>query len=333
MYIKTERLVLEPLSLKYLDSTHEYASDQENTKYMIHLPNETLEETERFLRNVENEWESLEQRVFEYAIILNGKHIGAVSIWIEEDDETGSLGWILHKDYHGKGFATEAAMALRNIALSPDGFNLKKLIAHCDYRNTQSISVMEKLCFTFESDTGVRRYKNSDEDIQELVYSLEITDLGNRAKAETESLFAMFFGSVKTHQRLVDVIISFRDKHGVSHISQQEMSKLTNRSTACISKSISRLNIENLCVELIGPGKYVVHYDNILAQGVFYKILKLLVFCSIDVNFIKETYYMKDKDVASKHNIKLKTVQMFKTYLRDSVKQAMIKHERDSNDI
>jgi len=330
MYIKTERLVLEPLSLKHLDSTHEYASDQETTKYMIHLPYETLKETEKFLSNVENEWSSSQQRIFEYAIILEDKHIGAVSIWIEEDNVTGSLGWILHKDYHGNGYATEAATALRNVAMSSDGFNLKKLIAHCDYRNTQSIRIMEKLCMTFESDTGIRKYKNSDETIKELLYSIETTDLRGRAIAETKSLLKMFFSSVNTHQHLVDVVASFRDMHGVSHISQQEMGKLINRSPTCIRNAIKRLNTENLCVEFLSPGKYVVHYDNILAQGVFHKIFNLLLCCLIDGRFIKEIYNMKDKDVACKHNIKLKTVQMFRTYLRDFVKQAMNENESDN---
>jgi RimJ/RimL family protein N-acetyltransferase len=65
MDIKTERLTLTPLGLRFLDSTHEYASNPEITKYMIHLPNETLEETEQFLQNVENEWDNPQQRRFE----------------------------------------------------------------------------------------------------------------------------------------------------------------------------------------------------------------------------------------------------------------------------
>ena len=43
--IKTERLVLKPLGIKYLDTVNEYAVDKENTRYMLYLPNETAEET------------------------------------------------------------------------------------------------------------------------------------------------------------------------------------------------------------------------------------------------------------------------------------------------
>ena len=42
MYIelKTNRLTLRPLNIGDLDAVHTYASDIENTKYMINLPNE-----------------------------------------------------------------------------------------------------------------------------------------------------------------------------------------------------------------------------------------------------------------------------------------------------
>ena len=39
------KITLEPLGLKHLKTVHEYASDLENTRYMVHLPNETIEET------------------------------------------------------------------------------------------------------------------------------------------------------------------------------------------------------------------------------------------------------------------------------------------------
>lgn len=51
----TERLRLRPLCLDDLPTVHEYAGDVENTKYMIFLPNATEQESEAFLRKVEEE--------------------------------------------------------------------------------------------------------------------------------------------------------------------------------------------------------------------------------------------------------------------------------------
>lgn len=54
--IKTDRLILRPLDISDLATVHTYASDEENTKYMFWLPNDTIEETKQFLSDVTNEW-------------------------------------------------------------------------------------------------------------------------------------------------------------------------------------------------------------------------------------------------------------------------------------
>lgn len=56
MEIKTSRLLLCPLGTRFLESTHSYVSDIENTRYMVRLSNETIEETREFLLYCENEW-------------------------------------------------------------------------------------------------------------------------------------------------------------------------------------------------------------------------------------------------------------------------------------
>ena len=91
--INTERLVLKPLGKKYLKSTIQYAMDYENTKFMCHLPNKTVEEAAEFLANVENEWKKEKPEFLEFAIIYSDEHIGAVGVYFEND--TGELGWTI----------------------------------------------------------------------------------------------------------------------------------------------------------------------------------------------------------------------------------------------
>ena len=57
----------------------------QNTKYMCHLPDETVEEAEEFLADVENEWKKEQPGFLEFAILYNDIHIGAVSIYFEND--------------------------------------------------------------------------------------------------------------------------------------------------------------------------------------------------------------------------------------------------------
>ena len=113
--IKTNRLTLRPLSTKDLSTTHKYASDLDVTKYMYYLPNLKIEESLAFLHDVEIEWRKDKPEFYEFAICLDGRHIGAVSLYHIEDDRY-ELGWILDKQYQGYGYATEAAQQLVQLA-------------------------------------------------------------------------------------------------------------------------------------------------------------------------------------------------------------------------
>ena len=141
---KTDRLTLRPLSTRDLLTVHKYATDLDVTKYMINLPNQNIVETLEFLLWCEDEWEKDIPTNYEFAICLNDKHVGAISL-SQVDDDCYELGWILDKDYHGNGYATEAARELTRFAKS---LGAKKLIAHCDTRNVASKRVMEKLGMT-----------------------------------------------------------------------------------------------------------------------------------------------------------------------------------------
>lgn len=83
--LTTERLKIVPQSMKYLESTHEYASDRQNMRYMMFLPNDSIEDTKSFLANSEAEWKSASPRDFQCAILRGGEHIGGVSVTLLGD--------------------------------------------------------------------------------------------------------------------------------------------------------------------------------------------------------------------------------------------------------
>lgn len=166
--INTERLVLKPLGKKYLESTIQYAMDLENTKYMCHLPDETVEEAEGFLIRVDNEWKKDKPEFYEFAILYHDKHIGAVSVYLE--DQAGELGWIVHKHYWRNGFAYEAAKAL--VGYANRELKVNHFLAHCDAENIASYKVMEKLGMSRTGEWGGRRNRVASEDSVEYQYEL-----------------------------------------------------------------------------------------------------------------------------------------------------------------
>lgn len=170
--IKTKRLVLRPLNNKDLDSVHSYASDEENTIFMFWLPNESKEETQQFLANVTIEWAKEIPSFYEFAIVLNEIQIGAIALYLDGTRSTGEMGWIISKKYWKKGYAFEAAEAVKSFAINQ--LQLSKLVAKCDYRNSSSYNLMEKLGFSLECDTGTRTYPKTGETVKELTYSMTI---------------------------------------------------------------------------------------------------------------------------------------------------------------
>ena len=170
--LQTERLRLIPQTMANLYSTHVYASDPENTRYMINLPNETIEDTMAFLQRAEREWFQPIPHFYEFAIMLGDTHIGAMSTSRKGEDGVFELGWILDRRYWGQGYAFEAATAL--VAFTRDELGAKRIIAHCDAENIRSSHLMEKLGMKQVGRTSDRNNVSSGKVSVELEYALDL---------------------------------------------------------------------------------------------------------------------------------------------------------------
>ena len=168
MEIKTERLTLRRLGPEYLESTHEYVSDPENTRLMMLLPHESVEETAAYLRYCAEEWEKPEPAIYEFAVLLMGVHIGHVTLEMNGPRDTAELAWIFHPAHHGHGYATEAARAMMDYARAHLG--IAHFIAHCDSENAASQAVMRKLGLILADTTGTRKNRGSDDLRREYLY-------------------------------------------------------------------------------------------------------------------------------------------------------------------
>lgn len=222
MELKTERLCLKPLGTQYLESVYEYASDIENTKYMMYLPNATIQETADFLQNTENEWKKHKPDFYEFAIFYEGKQVGAVSIYMENDCKLGELGWILNKKYWGLGIASEAAERL--IEFAKNERNLTHFIAHCDAENTASYYVMEKLGMVRTVEYRGRKNKASDEERTEYQYELFTSLLKTTQNTRDLGGYRNFSGKITKFNSLIrsdrqgwpcEQDIEFLKSHGI----------------------------------------------------------------------------------------------------------------------
>lgn len=162
--VETERLTLRPMRFSDLNDYHEYTSDDELVKYDYIARKDIEESTESLMIY------NLINPLGRYGIELkeNGKLIGNYSLRIV--DNTVEIGYTLNRKYNGKGYGTEAALALKEIVLMiPE---IKYFIGNVDSRNIASIRILEKLGMEKVEET--RRVNTRNEDIISIRYELEL---------------------------------------------------------------------------------------------------------------------------------------------------------------
>jgi RimJ/RimL family protein N-acetyltransferase len=143
--IVTERLSLRRLTMADLDAYHDIQRRADVARYLYWEPRTRAESRE-----------SLAHRVGRYRIdeltdgiafgaVRNdtGQLIGSVSLnVVSQEHSQGEIGYVLHPDHHGNGFATEAAIVLLRMGFEQIG--LHRIVARCDARNIASTKVMER---------------------------------------------------------------------------------------------------------------------------------------------------------------------------------------------
>ena len=167
MELTTPRLKLRPYGMSDFDDVYEYVCDKDDIKYMMFLPKRDEQETKDFLREVESQWAKDEPDYYEFGAILDGKLIGAVSVYMEENSTKAELGWIFNKKFRGMGYATEATKAVMEFAIKE--LHVDEVFACCDTRNKPSEKLMKRLGMELECEQD-RCYSHTGEKATEYKY-------------------------------------------------------------------------------------------------------------------------------------------------------------------
>ncbi|UOQ91916.1 GNAT family N-acetyltransferase [Halobacillus shinanisalinarum] len=122
-----------------------YASNEEVTRYVTWDTHSSLSDKNEFINSF------LPQYDAPWGIELkeNGKFIGTVHfVWWQPKYNSAEIGYVLSKEYWGKGLITEAAKAI--ISFGFESMNLVRIQARCFLENEGSERVMEKLGMSLE---------------------------------------------------------------------------------------------------------------------------------------------------------------------------------------
>ena len=143
--IKTERLVLRPLTLEDAPAFSKLASDYDIAKMTGSIPHPfplfSAEFKIMYLRRQKERG-----LAYPYAITRNGRElIGVIDLFRSAPDAALEIGYWIGKPYWGQGLATEAAKAV--IQEARDTLGVKALLAGAFVDNPASLRVLDKLGF------------------------------------------------------------------------------------------------------------------------------------------------------------------------------------------
>lgn len=147
LVLNTERLILEPLSLKHATQKYvNWLNDPEVYKYLETRGGQTIEKLKSYINHL------TKNKVFIWAIIdkVSNIHIGNIKIDpINEIHKLGEYGILIgDKEYWGKGFAREASEEVLNYFFKNN--YLRKINLGVVEKNIEAINLYKKLGFQQE---------------------------------------------------------------------------------------------------------------------------------------------------------------------------------------
>lgn len=150
--IETPRLLLRPIEARDLDAFTAIYADPEVIRFIGRGSALTPEAVIDLLQRRMTEYERQGYGVLAVVERATGRLIGRCGLvhWEIDGRDELEIGYIFARSAWGKGYATEAATAVRDLALGRLG--RRRLISLIRYGNEASARVAEKLGMTHERD-------------------------------------------------------------------------------------------------------------------------------------------------------------------------------------
>ena len=161
---ETERLVLREFTLADAEDFYRIYTDAETMRFQGDLPENYSVEVERYYigRHIEMYYEILGFGLWAVILKENNRLIGRCGLVRQpvEGGEEIEVSYLIEREFWNQGFASEAASAA--LKLGFEKYNLPRIVAFIDPRNTASIRVAEKIGMRFERKVEFRSFGEVD---------------------------------------------------------------------------------------------------------------------------------------------------------------------------
>ncbi len=145
----TPRLSLRPMHPIDAEDMYDYAHREDVTKYLLWAPHASVSYTKDYLKYIQNRYALGD--FYDWAIIdrESRRMIGTCGFTkIDAANNFAEIGYVLNPDFHGRGYATEAAKRVMEFGFAE--LALHRIEARFMQGNEASLRVMERLGMSFE---------------------------------------------------------------------------------------------------------------------------------------------------------------------------------------
>lgn len=172
--LHTGRLLIRGYEPGDADRLLDYYSNPDVVRHLHHGPWDRSRATEQVAKRIGETGIGGSSTAWAVVVERDGAVIGDVAVWaMESSGRRAEVGWVFHPDHSGQGFATEAVGAVIRAAL--DEFDLHRVVAQMDARNTASARLCERLGMKREAHLRQHHW-NKEEWVDVVIYGLLASD-------------------------------------------------------------------------------------------------------------------------------------------------------------
>lgn len=172
--LRTDRLTLRAHTEDDLDALLDYYADPDVARYLLTPPWTPTSAPGHLAERIPRTGLDTPSRALALVVEHEGRVVGDVVLWaIDPAGATAEIGWAFHPDVAGRGFATEAAGAVLELAFARYGVH--RVVAQMDARNTSSAALCERLGMRLEA-THRQDYWSKGEWTDSLVHAALASD-------------------------------------------------------------------------------------------------------------------------------------------------------------
>jgi ribosomal-protein-alanine N-acetyltransferase len=147
--LPTERLILRKVSMEDRDAIFAWAKDPEVSRYGSWDVHRTPHDTEMFIEACLHQYDADGLGPWVIELRETNEVIGTCGFgYLNRHDRSGSIGYFLARSHWGRGYGTEAVLAVLRFGFGPLALN--RIEARCMPENVASERVMRKVGMKFE---------------------------------------------------------------------------------------------------------------------------------------------------------------------------------------